>query len=68
MNKKILTEEHLLFQEAFENFVIKEAVPHSERWDKEGIVDREIWTKAGEMGFLCMDMEERELKIFVTMP
>lgn len=58
MNKKILTEEHLMFQEAVENFMKKEAVPHTEKWEKAGIVDREIWTKAGEMGLLCMDMPE----------
>ena len=32
--------------------------PHVERWEKAGIVDRDIWTKAGEMGLLCMDMPE----------
>lgn len=58
MNKKILTEEHLMFQEAVENFLKKEAVPYAEKWEKAGVVDREIWTKAGAMGLLCMDMPE----------
>lgn len=58
MRDKILTEEHLLFKEAVENFLKKEAVPCAEKWEKEGIVNREIWTKAGEMGILCMDMPE----------
>jgi alkylation response protein AidB-like acyl-CoA dehydrogenase len=58
MNRKIYTEEHLLFKETVENFMKKEAVPFSEKWEKAGIVDREIWTKAGEMGLLCMDMPE----------
>ena len=58
MREKILTEEHLLFKEAVENFLKKEAVPHEEKWEKAGVVDRDIWTKAGEMGILCMDMPE----------
>ena len=58
MQDKILSEEHLLFKEAVEAFLRKEAVPHVEKWDKAGIVDRDIWTKAGEMGILCMDMPE----------
>lgn len=58
MDKKILTEEHLMFKEAVENFLKKEAVPHAEKWEKAGIVDRDIWIKAGQMGMLCMDMPE----------
>ena len=58
MQSKTYTEEHLLFKDAVENFMKKEAVPHGERWEKAGVVDRDIWTKAGEMGLLCMDMPE----------
>jgi len=59
MRDKILTEEHLLFKEAVSAFLAKEAVPHNEKWEKAGIVDRTIWTKAGELGMLCMDMPEQ---------
>jgi len=58
MDKKILTEEHLMFQKTVHDFLEKEASPHTEKWEKAGIVDRDIWTKAGAMGFLCMDMPE----------
>jgi alkylation response protein AidB-like acyl-CoA dehydrogenase len=58
MRDSILTEEHLMFKEAAETFLIKEAVPYTEKWEKEGVVDREIWTKAGSMGMLCTDMPE----------
>jgi len=58
MREKILSEEHLMFKEAIDAFLLKEAVPHAEKWEKAGIVDREIWTKAGQMGMLCMDMPE----------
>jgi len=59
MNKKILTEEHVMFRETVNDFLRKEAVPYAEKWEKAGVVDREIWTKAGEMGFLCMDLPEQ---------
>jgi alkylation response protein AidB-like acyl-CoA dehydrogenase len=58
MTDKILTEEHKMFRKTVRDFMKKEAVPHAEKWEKAGIVDRDIWTKAGEMGFLCMDMPE----------
>ncbi len=41
-----------LFTDAVRGFVEKECHPHSERWEKEGKVDREVWTKAGEAGIL----------------
>jgi len=59
MNKKILTEEHVMFRETVNDFLRKEAVPYAEKWEKAGVVDREIWTKAGEMGLLCMDLPEK---------
>lgn len=58
MLSKTYTEEHLMFKETVENFMRKEAVPHVEKWEKAGIVDRDIWTKTGAMGMLCMDMPE----------
>lgn len=42
-----------IFYEAVRGFVEKECLPHGERWEKEGMVDREVWTKAGEAGILC---------------
>jgi len=59
MRDKILTEEHIMFREAVESFLKKEAVPHAEKWEENGVVDRDIWLKAGQMGLLCMDMPEQ---------
>ena len=59
MRDHILAEEHVLFRDAVQAFLEKEAVPHNETWEKKGIVDRSIWTKAGELGMLCMDMPEK---------
>ena len=42
-----------IFYEAVKGFIEKECLPHGERWEKAGVVDREVWTKAGEAGLLC---------------
>ncbi|HEY6594865.1 MAG TPA: acyl-CoA dehydrogenase family protein [Asanoa sp.] len=39
-------------------FLEREAVPHHEKWEADGIVDREIWRKAGAAGLLGMDVDE----------
>lgn len=58
MKRTIFTEEHMLFRDAFRHFVAKEMVPHNEQWEKDGIVSRELWLKAGQQGFLGMSVPE----------
>jgi alkylation response protein AidB-like acyl-CoA dehydrogenase len=41
------------FRDTVRKFLLKEAVPFHAQWEKDGQVSRELWTKAGEMGFLC---------------
>jgi len=41
------------FRDTVRKFLEKEAVPFHPQWEKDGQVDRAIWNKAGEMGFLC---------------
>ncbi|MEL6415954.1 MAG: acyl-CoA dehydrogenase family protein, partial [Pseudomonadota bacterium] len=36
----------------------KEVLPHHDRWEDEQQVDRALWAKAGEQGFLCTSMPE----------
>ncbi|GJL97157.1 MAG: acyl-CoA dehydrogenase [Hyphobacterium sp.] len=42
-----------IFYEAVKGFIEKECLPHGDRWEKAGVVDREVWNKAGEAGLLC---------------
>lgn len=58
MRTQILEEEHLLFEEAFSDFLKKEALPYNDQWEQDGMVSRELWKKAGEQGFLCMEFPE----------
>ena len=41
------------FRDSVRKFLEKEAVPFHAQWEKDGQVSRELWTKGGEMGFLC---------------
>lgn len=39
-------------------FYTKEAAPNEERWNEQQHVDRELWTKAGELGMHCLSIPE----------
>ena len=54
----ILEQEHEDFRAVARAFFDKEVVPHHAAWEEAGVVDREIWRKAGERGLLCFDVEE----------
>ncbi|MGA7486424.1 MAG: acyl-CoA dehydrogenase family protein [Xanthobacteraceae bacterium] len=53
-----MTEELVLLEEQARRFVAAAYVPHLERWNDEGIYDREAWTKAGAAGLLCPAIPE----------
>jgi long-chain-acyl-CoA dehydrogenase len=53
-----LTPEHLMFRDAVRQFAAREVVPYHGQWEKDGIVSREVWLKAGNMGLLGMDVPE----------
>ena len=51
-------EELDIFSDAVAQFMEKECKPHIEKWREQGIVDRDIWYKAGEMGLLVPSCPE----------
>jgi acyl-CoA dehydrogenase len=53
-----MTEDVVLLEEQARRFIDAEYVPHLERWNEDGIYDREVWTKAGAAGLLCASMPE----------
>jgi len=55
----IYEQEHEDFRSTVRAFMEKEVVPHHDQWEKDGQVSREVWTKAGEMGLLCFDVDEQ---------
>jgi acyl-CoA dehydrogenase len=53
-----MTEDLTIFEDAASKFMTNEFVPLADKWAKQGIVDREAWTKAGEAGLLCTSIPE----------
>ncbi|OLF53204.1 acyl-CoA dehydrogenase family protein [Pseudomonas chlororaphis] len=51
--RTLFSEEHLQFKESVQRFIEQEVLPHYERYEEQGFIDREIWEKAGAAGFLC---------------
>lgn len=64
------TEEHEAFRESFREFLQKEVVPHIEKWEETGTIDRFIWEKFGEMGYFGLNQPEAygglDLDLFYT--
>jgi alkylation response protein AidB-like acyl-CoA dehydrogenase len=56
INRTLFSEDHRSFRDSFRRFLDKEVLPFHADWEEQGYVDREVWRKAGENGFLCMSM------------
>ncbi len=59
MQRLIFDEEHEMFRDSVRSFMKNEIAPHSDRWHETGMVDREAFLKAGEMGLLLMWADEK---------
>lgn len=58
MQRQNFSADHDLFRDAVRDFTAKEITPNVERWEESGIVDRELFAKAGAAGFLGMAIPE----------
>jgi alkylation response protein AidB-like acyl-CoA dehydrogenase len=56
VERTIFSDEHHQFRATVARFVRDEIVPHHDAWEREGMVPRELWKKAGEVGLLCTDV------------
>src|SRR3954454_14663263 len=56
--RDLFTSEHEDFRKTVRTFFEREVVPHHDQWEKDGIVPRDLWRKAGEAGLLCFDVPE----------
>lgn len=52
------TAEHEAFREQVRRFVAREIAPRHAEWEREGVVPRELWEKAGAAGMLCCGVPE----------
>ena len=70
MNTMYFTEEHESFRQSFKEFLQKEVVPHINKWEKDGKIERFIWKKVGEMGYFGLNSPEEygglNLDLFYT--
>jgi acyl-CoA dehydrogenase len=59
IERTLFREEHKIFRESVRRFVEREIVPFHAQWEKDGIVPRDLWRKAGAEGLLCCTVPER---------
>ena len=58
IERTLFSSDHEAFRDSFRRFIDKEIAPFHADWEEQGYVDRAVWNKAGENGFLCMTMPE----------
>ncbi|MER6825786.1 acyl-CoA dehydrogenase family protein [Streptosporangium sp. NPDC000563] len=58
MQRDLFEEEHRLFRETVREFLAREVAPHHDQWEKDGIVPREVWKRAGEIGMFGFGVPE----------
>ncbi len=58
MTRQIFNEDHEQFRSTVQRFVAKEVVPFVDAWERSGIIEREFFAKAGELGLLGMAVPE----------
>ena len=56
--RTLFTADHEAFRDSVRRFMQEEVMPHEDRWQEQGYVDRDVWLKAGANGFLCVSMPE----------
>ncbi|KPM31806.1 isovaleryl-CoA dehydrogenase [Croceitalea dokdonensis DOKDO 023] len=70
MTSMYFTEEHQLFRESLRDFLQKEVVPHIDKWEETGTIERFIWKKFAEMGYFGLSTPEEHdglgLDLFYT--
>jgi alkylation response protein AidB-like acyl-CoA dehydrogenase len=58
MKREIFDADHESFRDTVRAFCEKEIAPHHDQWEKDSIVPRDVWLKAGELGLLGFMMPE----------
>lgn len=58
MKRNIFDADHDAFRHTVRSFCENEIAPHHEQWEKDSIVPRDVWTKAGDLGLLGFMMPE----------
>lgn len=52
-NRAVYDEDLTLFRDQVRKFFAQHLTPNLDRWEEEGVIDREFWRACGEAGILC---------------
>src|SRR6202453_3443436 len=58
IERNLFQEEHHMFRDTVRRFMEREVVPYHAQWEKDGVVPRELWLKAGAANLLCCTVPE----------
>ena len=58
IERRLFCAEHDQFRETVQRFIADKITPHHAAWEEAGVVPREIWRQAGEIGMLCPNVPE----------
>lgn len=56
--RTLFTADHEAFRDTVRRFIDAEIAPHHEQWERDGMVPRDLWLKAGAAGMLCCTVPE----------
>jgi acyl-CoA dehydrogenase len=56
--RDLFGEDHEIFRHSVRRFLVDNFVPQHDKWEDQGVVDREAWLKAGAQGLHCMSISE----------
>jgi acyl-CoA dehydrogenase len=58
LKRRLYGPDHEAFRETVRTFLAKEATPHYEKWEADGVVSRDAWLAAGRQGLLGLAVPE----------
>jgi acyl-CoA dehydrogenase len=53
IKRELFQPDHETFRDTVRRFIEKEIAPNHSQWERDGVVPRELWLKAGAAGMLC---------------
>jgi alkylation response protein AidB-like acyl-CoA dehydrogenase len=57
-HRPVYDQDHKDFRATVRRFLDREIAPHFQAWEEAGIVDRDLWLRAGRAGMLCPQVPE----------
>ncbi|MEU5397890.1 acyl-CoA dehydrogenase family protein [Streptomyces sp. NPDC005963] len=58
MKRSIFNEDHDAFRAMIREFIAKEVTPHFDQWERDNVVDREVFRKLGALGVMGFGIPE----------